>query len=78
VSGIWFIYGKAKSRFCVTQALGMGQTTLLDHDQSNCLFGAIRLKREAQLLLFNGVDGEYLAGVAAVAALTLWQSTFED
>jgi len=54
---------KAKIRLCVTQALAQGQTIPLDRDQSNYLFGVMRLKSAARVLLFNGVDGEYLAEV---------------
>ena len=54
---------KAKIRLCVTQALGAGQTIPLDKDQSNYLFGVMRLKSDAHLLLFNGMDGEFLAKV---------------
>ena len=54
---------KAKIRLCVTQALAQGQTIPLDRDQSNYLFGVMRLKSAARVLLFNGVDDEYLAEV---------------
>ncbi|KPU83319.1 16S rRNA methyltransferase [Marinosulfonomonas sp. PRT-SC04] len=56
---------KAKIRLCVTQALAPGQTIPLDRDESNYLFGVMRLKLAARVLLFNGVDGEYLAEVTA-------------
>lgn len=54
----------AKIRLCVTQALGDGQTIPLTQDQAHYLFGVMRLKIGARVLLFNGVDGEYLAEVS--------------
>ena len=54
---------KAKIRLCVTQDLGQGQTIPLSRDQAHYLFGVMRLKIGAHLLLFNGRDGEYLATV---------------
>ena len=55
---------KAKIRLCVTQDLVQGQTIPLSRDQAHYLFGVMRLKAGAHLLLFNGRDGEYLAEVA--------------
>jgi len=55
---------KAKIRLCVTQDLVQGQTIPLSRDQAHYLFGVMRLKAGAHLLLFNGRDGEYLAAVA--------------
>lgn len=70
---------KAKIRLCVTQALAPGQTIPLDRDQSNYLFGVMRLKSAARVLLFNGIDGEYLAEVTAAnkrnGTLTCLQQT---
>ncbi len=57
----------AKIRLCVTQALGDGQTIPLTQDQAHYLFGVMRLKIGARVLLFNGVDGEYLAEVTQAA-----------
>ena len=54
----------AKIRLCVTQALAQGQTIPLSRDQAHYLFGVMRLKVGARVLLFNGVDGEYLAEVS--------------
>jgi len=54
---------KAKIRLCVTQDLVQGQTIPLSRDQAHYLFGVMRLKAGAHLLLFNGRDGEYLAEV---------------
>ena len=56
----------AKIRLCVTQALGEGQTIPLSRDQAHYLFGVMRLKVGAWVLLFNGIDGEYLAEVTEV------------
>jgi len=57
----------AKIRLCVTQALAAGQTIPLSQDQAHYLFGVMRLKIGARVLLFNGVDGEYLAEVSEAA-----------
>ncbi len=54
---------EAKIRLCVTQALGVGQTIPLTRDQAHYLFGVIRLKQGAHVLLFNSADGEFLAEV---------------
>lgn len=54
----------AKIRLCVTQDLGKGQTIPLTRDQAHYLFGVMRLKVAARVLLFNGRDGEYLAEVS--------------
>ena len=54
---------KAKIRLCVTQDLSVGQTIPLTRDQAHYLFGVMRLKSGARLLLFNGRNGEYLAEV---------------
>ena len=54
---------KAKIRLCVTQDLAQGQTIPLNRDQAHYLFGVMRLKAGAHLLLFNGRDGEYLAEI---------------
>jgi len=53
----------AKIRLCVTQALGAGQTIPLTRDQAHYLFGVMRIKQGAHVLLFNSADGEYLAEV---------------
>ncbi len=55
---------KIKIRLCVTQDLSAGQTIPLNADQSHYLFGVMRQKAGAKLLLFNGRDGEYLAKVS--------------
>lgn len=53
----------AKIRLCVTQDLAQGQTIPLQQNQAHYLFGVMRLKIGARVLLFNGRDGEYLAEV---------------
>ncbi len=54
---------EAKIRLCVTQSLAAGQTIPLNQNQAHYLFGVMRLKAGARVLLFNSVDGEYLAEV---------------
>ncbi|MFP4326540.1 MAG: 16S rRNA (uracil(1498)-N(3))-methyltransferase [Paracoccaceae bacterium] len=51
-------------RLCVDHPLGAGQTVPLDRDQAHYLFGVMRLAEGAELLLFNGRDGEWAARVA--------------
>lgn len=53
----------AKIRLCVTQDLAQGQTIPLAQNQAHYLFGVMRLKPGARVLLFNGRDGEHLAEV---------------
>ena len=53
----------AKIRLCVTQDLAQGQTIPLEQNQAHYLFGVMRLKAGARVLLFNGRDGEHLAEV---------------
>ncbi len=53
----------AKIRLCVTQDLAEGQTIPLSQNQAHYLFGVMRRKIGARVLLFNGADGEYLAEV---------------
>ena len=54
----------AKIRLFVDHPLGAGQSVPLSRDQAHYLFGVMRLTEGAQLLLFNGRDGEYLVKVA--------------
>ena len=53
----------ARIRLCVTDALGPGQPVSLDRDAAHYLFGVMRLSVGAELLLFNGQDGEWRAEV---------------
>lgn len=54
----------AKIRLYVDHPLGEGQSLPLDQKQAHYLFGVMRLAVGAELLVFNGRDGEFLAGVA--------------
>jgi 16S rRNA (uracil1498-N3)-methyltransferase len=54
----------AKIRLYVDQPLGAGQSVPLDRAQAHYLFGVMRQDVGAQVLLFNGTDGEWLAHVA--------------
>ncbi|MFS4581997.1 16S rRNA (uracil(1498)-N(3))-methyltransferase [Phaeobacter sp. C3_T13_0] len=54
----------AKIRLYVEHPLGEGQSVPLDRDQAHYLFGVMRLQVGAQLLLFNGSDGEWRVDVA--------------
>ncbi len=54
---------KAKIRLYVEQDLAEGQSIVLDKPAAHYLFGVMRLGVGAQILLFNGRDGEYLAEV---------------
>ncbi|WP_113911363.1 16S rRNA (uracil(1498)-N(3))-methyltransferase [Roseovarius dicentrarchi] len=53
----------AKIRLYVEQPLGQGQTVPLPAPQAHYLFGVMRQTVGAQVLLFNGTDGEWLAEV---------------
>lgn len=54
----------AKIRLYVEQALGVGQSIPLERAQAHYLFGVMRLAVGAQVALFNGRDGEFVARVA--------------
>ena len=54
---------EAKIRLFVDQALAAGQAVAVGADQAHYLFGVMRLAKGAQLLLFNGRDGEWRAEV---------------
>lgn len=51
-------------RLYVEHPLGEGQTIPLERAQAHYLFGVMRLEAGAELLLFNGSDGEWRAEVA--------------
>lgn len=53
-----------KIRLFVDHPLGAGQSVPLSRDQAHYLFGVMRLAVGAQVLLFNGRDGEWRASVA--------------
>jgi len=68
----------AKIRLYVDHPLGEGQTIPLSREQAHYLFGVMRLGQGAQVLVFNGVDGEWLAEVAEAGKrggelLAVWQ-----
>ncbi|WP_435259960.1 16S rRNA (uracil(1498)-N(3))-methyltransferase [Thioclava sp. FR2] len=53
----------AKVRLFVDQPLGMGQAVAVGPEQANYLFAVMRLPVGANVLLFNGQDGEWIASV---------------
>jgi 16S rRNA (uracil1498-N3)-methyltransferase len=53
----------AKIRLYVEQPLAPGQAVALSRDQAHYLFNVMRLGAGAPVLLFNGQDGEWRAGV---------------
>jgi 16S rRNA (uracil1498-N3)-methyltransferase len=53
----------AKIRLYVEQPLAPGQAVALSRDQAHYLFNVMRLGAGAPVLLFNGRDGEWRAGV---------------
>ncbi|WP_299368772.1 16S rRNA (uracil(1498)-N(3))-methyltransferase [uncultured Tateyamaria sp.] len=54
----------AKIRLYVEHPLGPGQSVVLSREQAHYLFGVMRLSVGAQVLLFDGENGEWLAEVA--------------
>jgi 16S rRNA (uracil1498-N3)-methyltransferase len=54
----------AKIRLYVEQPLGQGQSVPLTREQAHYLFGVMRQSVGAQIALFNGRDGEWLAEVS--------------
>ncbi len=61
---------KAKIRLYVEHALGEGQSVPLTRAQAHYLFSVMRLGEGAEVLLFNGRDGEWLAEVAEAGKRT--------
>jgi 16S rRNA (uracil1498-N3)-methyltransferase len=53
----------AKIRLFVDHPLGAAQTVPANRDQSNYLFAVMRLSVGDEVLLFNGVDGEWRAEI---------------
>ena len=51
-------------RLFVDADLAAGKTLALDRDQANYLINVMRLERGAEILLFNGRDGEWRARLA--------------
>lgn len=54
----------AKIRLFIDAALSLGQPVTLTQAQAHYLFGVMRLKVGAQVLVFDGQNGEFLAQVA--------------
>ncbi|KMW56264.1 Ribosomal RNA small subunit methyltransferase E [Candidatus Rhodobacter oscarellae] len=57
----------ARIRLYVDQPLGPSQSLALSRDQAHYLFGVMRLGVGADLLVFNGRDGEWRATVEAAS-----------
>ncbi|MDH5798813.1 MAG: 16S rRNA (uracil(1498)-N(3))-methyltransferase [Paracoccaceae bacterium] len=55
---------EAKIRLFVDHPLCPAQTVPLSRDQAHYLFGVMRQREGAKVLLFNGKDGEFLATIA--------------
>lgn len=53
----------AKIRLYIDAALSAGQSVPLSREQAHYLFGVMRLSVGAQILLFDGMNGEFLADV---------------
>ncbi|SLN21440.1 16S rRNA (uracil(1498)-N(3))-methyltransferase [Roseisalinus antarcticus] len=53
----------AQVRLFVDHPLGAGQTVPLEREQAHYLFGVMRLKAGDSVLVFNGVAGEWRAGI---------------
>ncbi len=72
---------KSLPRLFVRAPLGEGARIELDGAQANYLGNVLRMKEEAELLLFDGASGEWLARVAEVGkkrmALTVERRTRE-
>ena len=56
---------RPKIRLYVDHPLGQGQSVAVSRDHANYLFNVMRLGVGAEVALFNGVDGEWRAQVAA-------------
>ena len=57
----------ARIRLYVDHPLAQQQSVALSRDQAHYLFGVMRLSVSDEVLLFNGVDGEWRAVVAAAS-----------
>jgi len=70
------------TRLFVTAALGPGATVLLDDGQTHYLLHVLRARIGDRVLLFNGRDGEWQAGVATASkrgiSLTLGTRTLSQ
>lgn len=59
------------SRLYLPLPLQVGQSVSLDDDSAHYLRTVLRLKQDAEILLFNGAGGEYLASLAEVNRKTV-------
>lgn len=57
------LMGQSMIRLCVDQPLGAGQSLPLSEAQAHYLFSVMRLSARADVLVFNGRDGEWRAQV---------------
>lgn len=64
-------YDFRKPRLYVDAPLGHGGAVALDRDQANYLVNVLRLAHGAEVLLFNGCDGEWRARLAGTGKKTL-------
>ena len=60
------MWPREKIRLFVDAPLGEGKAVALSRDQAHYLANVLRLKAGAQVLVFNGVDGEWCARVTAI------------
>lgn len=58
-------YDFAATRLFVPQPLAAGSAIDLERDQSNYILNVLRLREGDGILVFNGRDGEWRAGIAA-------------
>ena len=54
------------SRLYTVQALALGKQIELDEENGHYVRTVLRLKKEAELILFNGNGGEYLCTITDV------------
>jgi 16S rRNA (uracil1498-N3)-methyltransferase len=59
------------SRLYLPIPLQIGQAVVLDEDSAHYLRTVLRLKQDAELILFNGLGGEYLATLMEVSRKTV-------
>jgi 16S rRNA (uracil1498-N3)-methyltransferase len=55
------------SRLYIPVSLNVGQSLSLDDDSAHYLRSVLRLKQDAEIILFNGLGGEYLANLEEVS-----------
>lgn len=59
------------SRLYIPVSLNVGQSISLDEDSAHYLRSVLRLKQDAEIILFNGQGGEYLATLTEVSRKTV-------